>query len=208
MASESTQTEHMEVYVGAVIEINDKPINLIPSTPINLIDDHGLKLSLDKPLELGKFGDAMNSICTDIGVQNPLSEEKLAKINSPLFTNVANKVASATMRIEALKYEQPPKKLGSDGKPLALEKQDSTKYVFVASVNWTDDNSVPQTGNQTKKDFFKLKALIVGISSGFTKSETGENTEVRNAFQSALQAMQKEGPSDADHKKMISGKDK
>lgn len=196
MANKSTETQ---VYVGAVIEINEKPINLIPSTPINQIDTHGLKLSLDKPLDLGEVKKAMASICQDMGVGNPLSDENLNKINSPLFRNVADKVASANMRIEALKYEQPPRKGGPNNTELPADKQESTKYLFVASVNWKDDKKDKPNDNQKGGDFFKLKALIVGISSGFSNSETGENTEIRDAFQSALRAMPKELPSSADH---------
>lgn len=179
-----------EFYVGAVIEINQKPINLIPSTPINKIKERGLKLSLDKPLELGEFGKAVVSIGKDLGIEeneNPLSPESLKKIESPLLKRVAEKVASAEMRIEALKYEQPPVKYGPDKKELPADQQDPTKYVFVASVNWKDKTD-DQNENKPS-DFFKLKGLIVGVSSGFTNGETGDNPEVQNAFISALQAM-------------------
>ena len=170
------KTDEKEYYVGAVIEINQKRINLIPSTPVNKIKDRGLKLALDKPLELGKFGKAMDSICKDIGIkENPLSEQKINEIDSPLLKNAAKKVVNANMRIEALQYEQPP-----------AEKKEPTKYVFVASVNWTDDNN----DNDGKDgDFFKLKGLIFGVSSGFTDNKTGENPEVQKAFLSALQVM-------------------
>lgn len=174
-----------EVYVGAVIEINQKRINLIPSTPVNQIDERGLKLSLDKPLELGKLQPAMDSICKDIGIkENPLSKQSLDKIESPLLKNVANKVANANMRIEALKYEQPPVKYKDKDKKEKADQQDPTKYVFVASVNWTDD----EASNETN-DFFKLKGLIFGISSGYTDSKSDDNPEVQKAFLSALQAL-------------------
>lgn len=43
-------TTEKEIYVGAVVEINQKQINLVPNTPINQIDERGLKLALYKPL--------------------------------------------------------------------------------------------------------------------------------------------------------------
>lgn len=95
------------------------------------------------------------------------------------------------MRIEALEYDKPPTK-NKDGKEISQDKQDSTKYIFVASVNWKEDGK-NENGNSSsdneKKDFFKLKGLILGISSGYTDSENGENKAVQKAFQSALQAM-------------------
>jgi hypothetical protein len=181
----ATQTQEtkletkQEIYLGAVIEINEKPINLIPSTPINQIETKGLKLSLDKAVELGTLGKAMASLCKDMGIDDPLSEEKIKKIDTPLFKNLAEKTASANMRIEALKYEQPPVKEDEKG----VKTTPPSKYVFVASVNW-DKNS-----SDTAKDFFKLRGLIVGISSGFTDDKTGENLEVQQAFLSALQAI-------------------
>ncbi len=182
-------TDEKEVYVGAVIEINQKRINLIPSTPINKIDERGLKLSLEKPLPLGTFGDAMDSICKDIGIDNPLAEKKIEEINSPFLQKAAKKAENANMRIEALQYEQPPIKYKVNQDTNQREKadqQDPTKYLFVASVNWPDD---PKETDDASKDFFKLKGLIFGISSGFTDDESGDNPEVRKAFQSALQAM-------------------
>jgi hypothetical protein len=173
-----------EVYVGAVIELNQKRVNLIPSTPINQIDERGLKLSLDKRLELGKFGDAIDSICKDLGVSNPI--EKLKSIDVDILKNVVTKVETAKMAIEALQYEKPPVKLDkATNEKLPDDQQDPTKYVFVASVNW-DDNEKLEGG----ADFFKLKGLILGISSGFTDSKTGENKVVQDAFLSALRGME------------------
>jgi hypothetical protein len=168
-----------EVYVGAVIEIHGQPINLIPSTPINQIDTHGLKLSLDKPVPLGSFGKAMKSICDDIGVNNPL--ETIKTIDFPLLKNVVTKAEKAEMRIEALQYDKPPVK-SEDGKPLKEDQKKPTKYLFVASVNWGND-----ANSNEDKDFFKLKGLIIGVSSGYT-DDKGENQEVQKAFQSAMLA--------------------
>ena len=181
-------TTEKEIYVGAVVEINQKQINLVPNTPINQIDERGLKLALDKPLELGTFGDAINSICKDVGVENPLSEAKVEEYNITLFKNAVTKLKSANMRIEALEYDKPPTQ--KNGGKIPKEQQDSTKYLFVASVNWKDDDR-SQNGESSENeetDFFKLKGLILGISSGYTDT-TGENTAVQKAFQSALQAM-------------------
>lgn len=176
-----TQQEK-DIYVGAVIELNGNRVNLIPSTPINQIKKQGLKLALDKPVELGKFGVAMDSICKDLGIiEKPT--EKLKAIDTPLLKTLIDKVDNANMRIEALQYEQPPTQ-DKEGKEIPADKQAPTKYVFVASVNWEDDNSTSQNN-----DFFKLKGLIFGISSGFIGSETGENPKVQKAFLSALQAM-------------------
>lgn len=193
MAPENTNAnqnkKEKEIYVGAVIEINEQPINLIPSTPVNQIDKRGLKLALDKPVELGELSKAMDSLCKDMGIEsNPLSEQKLKEIESPLFKNIATKIATANMRIEALKYEQPPVK-DKDG--TAIEPPPLSKYVFVASVNWGDNTSKNGGGEATNqpKEFFKLRGLILGISSGFTSNETGENPEVQKAFLSALQAI-------------------
>ena len=172
MTGSTTDQKDKEVYVGAVIKLNGKDVNLIPSTPINKIDEHGFQLSLDKPLDLGDFGRAMKSICEDIGVENPLAEDKVKKISVPLLKNAAQKLNNASILIEALQYEKPP------------ESDKDSKYVFVASVNWKDE----QNGEQSQ-DFFKLKGLIVGISKGFTDNQKGENLEVQKAFQSALQAM-------------------
>lgn len=171
-----------EIYVGAVIELNQKQVNLIPSTPINQIDTKGLKLSLDKPLELGKFGDAIDSISKDLDITPPT--ETLKSIDTPLFKNIADKLINANMRIEALQYEQPPVKKGEKAGQAPDDPQDTTKYIFVASVNWTDDNT-----KEPNNDFFKLKGLILGISKGFSDNTTGENPEVQKAFQSALQAI-------------------
>ncbi|MGF1937816.1 MAG: hypothetical protein RM347_026095 [Nostoc sp. ChiQUE02] len=168
-------TDTKEVYVGAVIEINKKRINLIPSTPIDQIKERGLKIALDQPLELGTFGEAMDSICKDIDIENPLSKEKIEEIGSPFLKKAATKITNANMRIEALQYEQPPE-----------IKKEPTKYIFVASVNWEDDNNKTDSKD---KDFFKLKGLIFGVSSGFTDNQTDENPEVQKAFLSALQAM-------------------
>ena len=175
-----------KVYVGAVIEINQKRINLIPSTPINQINERGLKLSLDKPLALGTFGEAMKSICEDIGIDNPLDKKKIEEIDSPFLKKAAEKVENANMRIEALQYEQPPVKYKDNDNKEKAEQQDPTKYLFVASVNWADDKN---NTDAKDKDFFKLKGLIFGVSSGFTDGESGDNPEVQKAFQSALQAM-------------------
>ncbi|MEA5622215.1 hypothetical protein [Nostoc sp. UHCC 0251] len=185
-----TQQEK-DIYVGAVIELNGNRVNLIPSTPINQIKKQGLKLALDKPIELGKFGDAINSICKDLGIEEKPTDT-LAKIDTPLLKTVLDKVADADMRIEALQYEQPPTE-DKVGQKIPEAQQAPTKYVFVASVNWKNDNTGDGKGKKDEKneknDFFKLKGLIFGISSGFTKSETGENPEVQKAFLSALQAM-------------------
>jgi len=86
---EKEQTK--EVYVGAVIEINKNRINLIPSTPINQIKERGLKIALDQPLVLGTFGEAMDSICKDIDIENPLSKEKIEAIGSPFLKKGSNK---------------------------------------------------------------------------------------------------------------------
>lgn len=200
--------EEPGLYVGAVIAINGKDINLVPSTPINQTDTYGLKLSLDKPVDLGTFGAAMASICNDIGVENPLDEAKINNMDVKILKTAATKLVSANMRIEALKYEQPPKKYDTDPKtqedaidPKTKKKilanvQDPTKYVFVASINWKDDVPVDP---KVRPDFFKLKGLILGISSGYTAKD-GENLEVQAAFQSALQAI-----SPTDSQKLLKG---
>lgn len=169
-----------EVYVGAVIEINGNSINLIPNTPINQIDTHGLKLSIEKPVDLGPFGKAMTSICEDIGVDDPI--KKIKDIDFTLLKKVLGKAETAQMRIEALQYDKPPVK-NAKGELLTDAQKKPTKYLFVASVNWSDDANT----NEKDKEFFKLKGLIVGVSSGYT-NDKGENPEVQKAFQSALQS--------------------
>ena len=193
-ASTSTATAEKEIYIGAVIELNEKRVNLVPETPINQIEKRGLKLSLDKPLELGTFGNAMGSICRDLGVKNEsLTKGEFPKTDVEFLDNVAKKVAKANMRIEALSYEKPPAKYKDEEKKELAPEQDPSKYVFVASVNWEDEQNNEPEKNESK-DFFKLRGLIVGISSGYTNTD-GENPEVQKAFKSALQAIPAIAPS-------------
>jgi hypothetical protein len=129
----------------------------------------------------------MDSICKDIGIkENPLSKDKVKEISSPILQKAADKLTTAKMRIEALQYEQPPAKY-KDEKKLPEDQQDPTKYIFVASINW-EDKKAPIEQDKETNDFFKLKGLIFGISSGFTNDQ-GDNPEVQKAFLSALQTM-------------------
>lgn len=52
----------MSVQVGIVLEVNQKPVSLIPQKTVQDLKKHGMKLELKERLNLGKIGEGIDGI--------------------------------------------------------------------------------------------------------------------------------------------------
>lgn len=148
--------QNTNVYVGVQINLNKQAVNLVPTTPINRIEKEGIEFQLDKPIDLGKVGDALTSIGEDLGVPKEAlryfeTEEKGEKGTKRKETgvvfidNVIEEVIEATLKVEALSYTRPPGK-----KP-------DTKMLFAASAKFSAAKP---------EGFFKLNGFFFIIERG------------------------------------------
>jgi len=178
-------TDAADFYIGVQIELNKKPVNLVPSTPFNKIGSEGLKLKLESPLELGKIKDALPSILNDLSIpkdSRPIKDDgELRSTGVEFLDKVAKKIAEAELTIHSLEYEKFPTPKTSitpeteASSTSATEASSTSKFVLIASATWTDTTNPSGTNNSDKStDFFKLKGIFIGIAKGYTTQESSE----------------------------------
>ncbi|NEO84037.1 MAG: hypothetical protein F6J87_07240 [Spirulina sp. SIO3F2] len=163
--SSDQQQSTADVYVGLQVSINDNPVNLMPKTPINKIEENGLELSLEKPVNIGELGAAIESIGQSLAVPAKATaylaadRTKRTKTNFTPIDNFIDDMVTAELTIEALEYKKPAKN----------ELDQNTKYLFAASVTW--DKSQPKPDNS---GFFEINAMYVLIADGYAPEKTQE----------------------------------
>jgi hypothetical protein len=162
--SADSNGQSADFYLGVQIELNKQTVNLAPTTPINKIKTHGLKLKLESPLPLGTVKEALPSILDDLSIDpgnRPIDKDgKLQKTGVDFLDTVANKIADANLTIHALEYQRDPVPKDSNKPP-------SSKYAFVASATWSDKA-------EKTNDFFKLKGIVIGVAKGYSNEESSQ----------------------------------
>lgn len=178
MAGKNSQGKESatEVYVGVQVEINEQPVDLMPRTPINKIEEQGLELELAKPLKIGELGKALGNIAkNDLGVSEDslkfLKDEQPTGI-TPL-DNLIKKVITAELTIRALYYKQYPEQETAQyftEHPDQKAKAGQSEYLFAASA------SCP-TPPEKSGDFFKFNGLFVVIAKGIKEERVTQVLE-------------------------------
>lgn len=165
-----------DLYVGVQAEINGNIVNLAPLTPVNKIEEKGLKLGLTEPLELGSLETALPSVMQDLGYDpknNAVFENgKLKKIGFDFIDNVLDKALKAELTIHALQYEREPVKTSDkaqkESKSTTSNNGETTEE---AKKTETADSTSTQTKNEETTETPKSKYAFVASATWPDKPE-------------------------------------
>ena len=148
----------VDVYLGVQIELNQRTVALMPKTPVNKIAEKGIEFELAKPVNLGKVGDALTSLSTDLGIPDSAQayfktdETKRKTIGFAPIDEAIDTFLKATLQVEALSYKKFPEK----------DKKES-QYLFAASAEFETKGK--------EGDFFKVKGIYVIFAKGMSEEK-------------------------------------
>jgi len=195
-AKTETQDRSANVYVGVALEINNRTVELAPTTPINKIDEVGLELELPENLYLGKLQAGIDALVGQFSPGFKFDECKEKAKDIPALQKFIAKVGDAEITIQDLHIKIPPKLKATEADKL----KDPTKSTAEGSVKPSDPATLytvalaatwPKTGDEKKKKEkeeslggfdITLRGIYVMVTN-----ETREEIDMRRARAKAIQ---------------------
>lgn len=168
--AKETQTRDSNVYVGIALDVNNRTVELAPTTPINRIDEYGLELELPENLYLGQLQSGIDALVGQFspGFKFKDYEEQAAGI--PALQNIIKKVGTAEITIQDLHLKIPPEK----------KKEDGSLYTLAMSATWPVDAKADKLADGGFN--LTLRGLYVMVTN-----ETADEIATRRARAKALQ---------------------
>lgn len=168
--AKETQTRDSNVYVGVALDVNNRTVELAPTTPINQISKYGLELELPENLYLGKLQAGINALVGQFSPGFKFEEYEQQAAGIPALQNIIKKVGNAEITIQDLHLKIPPDN----------QKESGNLYTVAMSATWSEAEA--QADKLADGFNLTLKGLYVMVTN-----ETSDEIATRRARAKALQ---------------------
>lgn len=155
-----------KVFFGIVLEVNDEPIALEPTTAISDIKTKGIDVGLpaDKRVDLGRLGNSLRGVMESVGVdsatldgfltaEGTVNADALPDID--VLRNAINLLLDANLAVEEFHVKLPPTEK-PDGTAIILADREDTAFTLGLSATWQDDAGTLVGSLKLRGMYFKV----------------------------------------------------